>query len=151
MKRLSVIRGFIVCFVVVASALATTTIFSRPASALLLPQLVASSNPPCSLPDGSQGVYMSDGLTCCPSGAQNSASACLFEKYINPAIQLLAVCVGLIVVIAIIVGAIEYITSAGDPQKASSGKKRITGALIGLVAFLLIYAFLQFIIPGGIV
>lgn len=138
------------CCLVVASVFTASTILTRPAAALSLGQF-ADAGGPCTTLDGTPGNYMSDGLTCCPSGAQNNASACLFEKYINPAIQLLAVCVGLIVVIAIIVGAVEYITSSGDPQKAANGKKRIMSALVGLIAFLLIYAFLQFIIPGGVV
>lgn len=148
---------------VVTVTLTTSGLFVRPAAALPLPASFAMLTPgtggggggtasaACYLPDGSPGVFMSDSRTCCPQGSETDASTCLFQKYLNPAIQLLAVCVGLIVVIALVYGGIEYITSAGDPQKAANAKKRIMSALIGFVAFLLLYAFLQFIVPGGIV
>ena len=104
---------------------------------------------PCDLPDGTKGVIESDNHTCCPSKTKDNTS-CLYAKYINPAIALVSAAVGIAVAIAIIVGGVEYITSAGDPQRAASGKKRIVNALIGLIAYALLFTFLQFIIPGGV-
>jgi len=107
----------------------------------------------CILPDGNTGVVTQyqgvTSTTCCPP-QQTSSISCLYGKYLTPAVELLSALAGIVIVGAIIFGAIEYITSGGDPQRAQSGKKRITEALIGLVAFLLLYAFLQFIIPGGL-
>lgn len=88
--------------------------------------------------------------SCTGGVSQDAATTCLFTKYINPAVQLLSAAVGVVVVIAIIYGGIEYTTSAGDPARVASGKKHIISALIGLLAFLLLYAFLQFLLPGGI-
>lgn len=104
----------------------------------------------CSLPDGSTGYIEQDGQTCCPSREATANQPCLFSKYINPLIQLLSGLIGIIIAGGIIFGGIEYITSEGDPQKATSGKKHITNALFALAAFLLLYAFLQFIVPGGV-
>ena len=108
-----------------------------------------------------QGVQRS----CCPSDAVRKAQAdgkgsdsrtdgfmakyCLFAKYINPVVNLLSAMVAVVVVVGIIVGAIQFSSSAGDPQKAANGKNHIRNALIGLLAYILLYAFLQFIIPGG--
>jgi hypothetical protein len=79
-----------------------------------------------------------------------SANKCdLVTKYLNPLIALLSGIVGLAVVISIIYGAIQYSASGGDPQRASAGKNRIRNALIGLVAYLLLFALMQFIVPGG--
>jgi hypothetical protein len=75
---------------------------------------------------------------------------CLLQKYINPAISLLSALIGLAVVITIIRGALLYTSSGGDPSKAAAGKQHIINALIGLAAYLMLYVFLQFIIPGGI-
>jgi len=75
--------------------------------------------------------------------------ACLFAKYLNPIINLLSAVVGLVVVIGVLFGAIQVSSSAGDPQKAANGKGHIRNALLGLLAYILLYAFLQFIIPGG--
>ena len=80
----------------------------------------------------------------------DAAEKCLFDTYVNPFIALLSAAVGVVVVISIIYGSIEFIQSGGDPGKAASGKKHITNALIGLAAFLMLYGFLQFILPGGL-
>lgn len=93
-----------------------------------------------------------EGKTCCPKGVastQKNPSSCLFAKYVNPLIALLSAAVGVVVVISIITGAIQFSSSAGDPQKAANAKNKIRNALLGLLAYLLLYAFLQFIVPGG--
>jgi hypothetical protein len=72
------------------------------------------------------------------------------DHYLAPIISFLGAGVGLIVVIMIVVGGIQYSTSGGDPSKASAAKQRIRNALIALVAFGLMYSFLQFIVPNGI-
>lgn len=108
-----------------------------------------------------QGVARS----CCPTAAANKAKSegkgqsaatdgltakyCLYAKYINPLINVLTTIVGIVVVIGIILGAIQFSTSAGDPQKAANGKNHIRNALLGLLAYILLYALLQFLIPGG--
>jgi hypothetical protein len=74
----------------------------------------------------------------------------LIKKYLNPLITFFSALVGIAVVISIIHGAIEYSSSGGDPQKAARGKQRITNAIIALVAFTFLFAFLQWLIPGGI-
>ena len=84
------------------------------------------------------------------SGDGSTSMTCLMQKYLNPFIDLLSAAIGIIVVITIVRGAIDYTTSGGDPARAASGKAHITNALIGLAAYLMIYAFLQFIIPGGL-
>jgi hypothetical protein len=107
-------------------------------------------------PSGQSAVTMQGTHSCCPtsavSGAKSDgdkAKACLFGKYLNPVINLLTAVVGVVVVIGIIVGAIQYSSSEGDPQKAANGKRHIRNALLGLLGYILLYAFLQFMIPGG--
>ncbi len=119
--------------------------------------------PPGQLPTQvhGQGVQRS----CCPADAVNKAKVdgkgvesttdgltakyCLFSKYLNPAVNALTAIVGLAVAAAIIFGAIQVSSSAGDPQKAANGKNHIRNALVGLLAYILLFSFLQFIIPGG--
>lgn len=87
---------------------------------------------------------------CCPAGTETNATSCIFEKYINPAIVLLGVIVGIVVVFGIVSGGIQYASSAGDPQKTAAGKGKIMKAIYGLLAFLFLYSALQFLSPGGI-
>lgn len=75
----------------------------------------------------------------------------LIVHYINPLIKLLAGLVGILVVIGVIVGGIQISSAGGDPGKVIAGRKRITNAIIALIAYLFMFAFLQWLLPGGIV
>jgi hypothetical protein len=74
----------------------------------------------------------------------------LINKYINPFINFLAALVGVVVVVSIIMGAIMYGSSGGDPGKVTAAKERIRNAILALVAFLFLYTGLNFLIPGGL-
>jgi hypothetical protein len=91
----------------------------------------------------------------CSDPAANPDAKCdnhdcdFIRKFINPAINTLTACFGIIAVISIILGGINYTTSEGDPQKVSRAKNRIFNTIIAVVAYIFLYAFLQFLIPGG--
>lgn len=75
----------------------------------------------------------------------------IIDKYINPAINVMSVIFGIIVVISIVIGGIQYSSSAGDPAKVTAAKKRISNAILSLVAFMLLYAIIDFFLPGGLI
>jgi hypothetical protein len=104
----------------------------------------------CQLPDGRQGVLQTDGRTCCPGGA-TTVEQCVFGKYITPVIELLSAAVGLLVVISVVYGAFEIVTAGSEVAKAAAGRKRIIQTLIGLFAYMSLFALLQFLVPGGLV
>jgi len=93
---------------------------------------------------------------CQTQGCEDPAIKCsnnqcdLIKKYVNPVINLLASLFGVVAVASIILGGIQYTTSEGDPQKSSNAKKRLTNTIFAILAFIFLYAFLQFLIPGGI-
>jgi hypothetical protein len=114
------------------------------------PQFAAAPTPPPSTVKCTPNEDLIDGgHSCCPKSAAKDATKCLFAKYVNPIVSLMSALVGIVVTVGIIFGAIQFSSSAGDPQKAANGKNHIRNALLGLLAYLLLYAFLQFIIPGG--
>lgn len=79
------------------------------------------------------------------------SSDCGFvASYINPAITALTAAFGVIAVISLILGGIQYSSSGGDPQKVSVAKKRIFNTIVAVFAYLFLYSFLQFLIPGGL-
>lgn len=110
----------------------------------------------------SVSTQKADALSPCPSGTgtacyEASAPPCtdlntcpLIQNYVDPLIKFLAAAVGVAVVISIIIGGIQYTSSAGDPSKAGAAKDRIRNAIIALVAFILLYGMLNFLIPGGL-
>lgn len=73
----------------------------------------------------------------------------MFE-YINFVIAALSAMAGVIFVIMVVWGGIEYSSAGGDPQKVAAAKSKVTNAIIGLIAFGLLYGFLSWIVPGGI-
>lgn len=74
----------------------------------------------------------------------------LVGRYINPAIKLLTILVGVVAVISIIFGGIQYSTSGGDPSKVAAAKGRLMKTIIALISYAFLYAFLQFLVPGGL-
>ena len=82
------------------------------------------------------------------STATNTDTNCV-GTYINIAITFLAAGVGVVVIIMIIVGGIRYSAAGGDASKVAAAKTQIFNALLALVAFIFLFAFLQWLVPGG--
>jgi len=92
-----------------------------------------------------------DCTTSVPTSANCNATSCdLVSKYVQRALNLLSVLVGVVAAISIIYGGIQYTTSGGDPQKVSAAKKRITLTIVSLIAYAFLFGFLQFLVPGGL-
>ena len=65
-------------------------------------------------------------------------------------VNVLSAGIGIVVIGMIILGGIQYSIAGDNPQATTAAKQRITNALIALFAFLFIFAFLQWLIPGGL-
>lgn len=70
-------------------------------------------------------------------------------KDLNQAVNFLAALVGVVVVGTIILGGIQYTMAGDNPSALGAAKQRIINGLIALLAFLFMYAFLQWLVPGG--
>lgn len=94
------------------------------------------------------------------AGNQNSVALCgpntsgdcqnFVDKYLNPAVSLLTVIVGVIAAISIVVAGIQYASAGSDPGKVQKAKERIGQTLLGLLAYILLFSFLNYLIPGGL-
>jgi hypothetical protein len=105
---------------------------------LWLPASVAAATDPCN-----QTNPTSTSLNACVKSNP-------IVKDLNSIVNVLSGLVGVVVVGVIILGGIQY-SMAGDKAEAvSAAKKRITNGLIALLAFMFIFAFLQWLIPGGV-
>jgi len=78
-----------------------------------------------------------------PAGLGGPAS---FGEIISIVTNLLLGIAGSIAVIFIIVGGIQYATSAGDDNRVQSAKNTILNAVIGLVITVMAYAIVNFIL-----
>ncbi len=72
-------------------------------------------------------------------------------KYITALVRFLSLGVGIIVVIMIIVGGIQYTSSGGDAGAVAAAKSRIFNAILALLLYIFTIAILNWLVPGGIV
>ena len=88
----------------------------------------------------------------CPSdnNPQLSQNNCGIIKYLVLFIKFLSAIVGIVVVISIIIGGIQYSVSADEPAMVNAAKKRIMNALVALALYVFTFALLQYLIPGGV-
>ena len=118
-------------------------------SSFLLPT-IASAIPADAPPGGGASSSSTLGNGCAGKTGQKCLQDNPIVKDLNIIVGFLSGLVGVVVVGVIILGGIQY-SMAGDKAEAvSAAKKRITNGLIALVAFLFIFAFLQWLIPGGV-
>jgi hypothetical protein len=109
-------------------------------------------------PDGSTPGYCqalttanAGGSSCATdsNGTAINGASCIssdIQKILNFAIA----GVGIIVVIMILIGGVQYAVSRDNPQAVQAAKTKITNAVIAMICFIFIYAFLQWVVPGGI-
>lgn len=84
------------------------------------------------------------------SGLTLTKDNCGIVGYIVTFINVLSAAVGVVIVIMIAVGGIQYSASRDDPQMVNAAKQRIQNAVLALVFYLFAFAFLQWLVPGGI-
>lgn len=72
------------------------------------------------------------------------------DKYLNPLVIVLTALVGIAAVLSIIIAGIQYSSSADDPGTVTKAKQRIFNTILGLVAYVFLLAFLNYLIPGGV-
>ena len=72
------------------------------------------------------------------------------NTYINPAIAVLTVIVGVAAVASIIIAGIQYSASADDPSAVTKAKQRIFNTVLGLVFYIFLFALINYLTPGGL-
>ncbi len=90
-----------------------------------------------------------------PAAAQGftfcSTQACTdLGRRLTEIVNFLAALVGITVVGSIVYGGILYSSAADNPQKLQAAKDRIRNAIIALIAFIFLFSFLQWLVPGGL-
>jgi Type IV secretion system pilin len=84
------------------------------------------------------------------AGAEVSAGNCQIIGLLNTAFSLVSGAITLAVIGNIIYAGIQYSMAQGDPSAASKAKNRIRGAVIAFFMYMAVYAFIQWLIPGGV-
>ena len=83
-------------------------------------------------------------------GKSGSGDCGLFDKYINPMIVFLSAMVGIAVTIGIVSGGIQYAAAGSDPGAVAKARAKIRNSIFALVAFLFLFALVNWLVPGGL-
>ncbi|MBR3322352.1 hypothetical protein IKG05_01795 [Candidatus Saccharibacteria bacterium] len=70
------------------------------------------------------------------------------KSILNLVVDIMTVGVGILGVIGITVVGIQYLTAGGNEEKTRKSKRRMFEIVIGLVAYVLIYAALKWLLPS---
>jgi hypothetical protein len=92
---------------------------------------------------GSTDVSLSSDLEFGESGSK-------IFGYLQTAVNLLTVLAGLAITGSVIFAGIQYSAAGGNPQATSKAKNRIINSFVALLALVFLFAFFQWLVPGGI-
>ena len=99
----------------------------------------------CTCSDGSTGVktsILADGCSC-DDGKGSSVMHVL-----KLVVDIMSVGIGILGVIGISISGVQYLTAGGNEEQTRKAKRRIFEIVIGLGIYVLIYALLQWLLPG---
>ena len=69
---------------------------------------------------------------------------------LNIVLVILTTGVGIAATVAFVVAGVLYMSAAGSAEQVKKAKNMIFNTVIGLLAYLLMWAFLSWLIPGGV-
>ena len=80
---------------------------------------------------------------------QDDGQGCGIYTILNLIVDILSIGIGIVGVIGITVAGIQYLTAKGNEQQTTKAKRRIFEIVIGIVAYVILYSFTQWLLPGG--
>ena len=90
-------------------------------------------------------------IDCNSRNGNLNAKNCKIIDYIHKIIQALSALVGIVILIMVVFGGIQYASSKDNPQQTSTAKQHIRDAIIALILYIFAIAFLNYIVPGGVI
>lgn len=76
---------------------------------------------------------------------------CGIINYLILFVRVLSGLVGIVVVIMIVVRGMQYIVARENPQMTASARQGLLWAVLALIMYLFLFAFLQWLVPGGVI
>lgn len=83
-------------------------------------------------------------LTDCGDPNNKDGIGCVLKLVV----EILSIGVGILAVVGISVSGIQYLTAGGSEEKTRKAKRRIFEIVIGLALYVILYALLQWLLPG---
>ena len=72
-------------------------------------------------------------------------------KILAECIEIFSILVGVLAILGIVIAGIMYATSAGDVARQTKARRRLIEVVIGIASYGLLFTFLNWLIPGGII
>ncbi len=67
---------------------------------------------------------------------------------LNLVVRIMTVGIGILAAIGVTVAGVQYLTAGGNEERTRKSKRRIFEIVIGIVAYVLVFAVLDWLIPG---
>ena len=124
-------------------------------SLFAVPAYAAKKGDPCKCP-GDTGDTMSGTVTVdtsilsgcdCPDENGQKGKGGAIMSILKLVVEILTVSIGALATVGLGISGIQYLTAGGNEEQTRKAKRRILEIVLGLVAYVLAYAFLNFIIP----
>ena len=80
----------------------------------------------------------------CPTGEEDAKIGDVAKNIINVVVTVL----GLVAVLFVVIGGVNYTTSQGDPQKTKKARDTFLYAILGVILAVLAYTIVNFVISG---
>lgn len=96
-------------------------------------------------------VFASDGIveTTFFGNLQDDGNGCGVYTILNLIVDIMTIGIGILAAIGITIVGIKYLTAKGNEEQTRKAKHRMFEIVIGLVSYALMYAFIQWLLPGG--
>lgn len=133
----------------VVSAVGVLFFAALPAHAQSAPADPNASNPLGEFNNGAKATHDCGGVkTSLDLGCRGSGNA--ISQLLFAIIRFLSVGVGLVVIGSVIMAGIQYTSSQGNPQATAAAQKRIAATVGALLLYILTFAILNWLVPGGL-
>lgn len=139
-KNFTMVIGVIAAAAVIGPALVPSSASAFSLESVSVNTIAATTPPTCDATKAEEAA--DDGV---------KATECLYARYINPLIKLLSAVVGVLAVLSLVVSGVQMSAAGSDPQQIATAKQRIINTLLGVIAYIFIFALLNWVIPGGVV
>lgn len=80
---------------------------------------------------------------------KDDGQGCGVFSILNLVVDILSIGIGIVGVIGIIVVGIQYLTAGGNEQQTAKARRRMFEIVLGIVAYVVLYTFIQWLLPGG--
>ena len=96
-------------------------------------------------------TFASDGIveTTFFGNLQDDGNGCGVYTILNLIVDIMTIGIGILAAIGITIVGIKYLTAKGNEEQTRKAKHRMFEIVIGLVAYALMYAGIQWLLPGG--